>query len=161
MVSNAEVISSFSDEWRFLSNFYQSAMSIRDPDGNLIEVNSVESAFQAHKTSDPREFNQIAQMSPRNAKRAGRKVQLIAGWGTIKYDIMLGILRVKFRHGAPLSKRLVNQTGDARLVEVNTWHDNIWGDCTCGRAACTRPGQNRLGLLLQQVRSELRCTPYY
>lgn len=42
-------------------------------------------------------------------------------------------------------------TGDAELVEGNTWNDTWWGvNATTGK------GKNMLGRLLMQVREELR-----
>ena len=45
-------------------------------------------------------------------------------------------------------------TGDAELIEGNTWHDNYWGVCSCSK--CNGRGKNRLGKLLMKVREELR-----
>jgi predicted NAD-dependent protein-ADP-ribosyltransferase YbiA (DUF1768 family) len=48
--------------------------------------------------------------------------------------------------------RLLCATGDIPLVEQNTWHDNYWGDCRCGRPSCGEPGKNYLGGILMAAR---------
>jgi ribA/ribD-fused uncharacterized protein len=62
-------------------------------------------------------------------------------------------LRLKFTQNPELRRRLLD-TGDAVLVEGNTWHDNYWGTCTFRRCSKTK-GKNMLGKLLMQVRQEL------
>jgi predicted NAD-dependent protein-ADP-ribosyltransferase YbiA (DUF1768 family) len=62
---------------------------------------------------------------------------------------MLTLLREKFRDWN-LRDRLLN-TGDAILIEGNTWHDTYWGHCICPRC---HGGANFLGILLTQVRTE-------
>lgn len=59
-------------------------------------------------------------------------------------------LKLKFRN-RKLAEALL-ATGDAELIEGNTWCDNIWGNCTCSKCAKT-PGENRLGKLLMEIRS--------
>jgi predicted NAD-dependent protein-ADP-ribosyltransferase YbiA (DUF1768 family) len=66
---------------------------------------------------------------------------------------MLDLLRIKFAE-AHLAELLL-ATGEATLVEGNTWHDNDWGACTC-EGCQAEPKHNLLGQLLMQVRSELR-----
>jgi predicted NAD-dependent protein-ADP-ribosyltransferase YbiA (DUF1768 family) len=60
---------------------------------------------------------------------------------------MRDLLRQKFAH--PELRRLLLATGDAELVEGNTWGDRFWGVCA-GR------GQNHLGRLLMAIRAEIR-----
>lgn len=60
---------------------------------------------------------------------------------------MAEILEAKFRSRTDLAGRLL-ATGHVILVEGNTWGDTYWGVCG-GR------GQNRLGILLMQLREKL------
>ena len=90
--------------------------------------------------------------TPGAAKRMGRSIHLRADWDAVRIDVMLTLLRAKFSIPT-LAARLLD-TGDAELVEGNTWHDNFWGDCHCARCAGI-PGQNWLGAGLMVVRSEL------
>jgi ribA/ribD-fused uncharacterized protein len=90
--------------------------------------------------------------TPGKAKRLGRAITLRTDWETVKYDIMLMGLRLKFCDKELREK--LRKTGDEMLVEGNYWHDNIWGDCSCD-ACKNRPGRNELGKLLMQVRNEI------
>jgi uncharacterized phage-like protein YoqJ len=69
---------------------------------------------------------------------------------------MRDVLAAKFSDRG-LAARLI-ATGDALLVESNTWCDQVWGDCTCPahRAA---PGGNLLGLALMDLRDTLTRRP--
>jgi ribA/ribD-fused uncharacterized protein len=142
------MIRKFDGDKAFLSNFYLSTIAF---EGDVYPT--VEHAFQAAKTSDVGERASVRDAgAPGQAKRRGRKVTLRADWEEVKNDIMLGILRIKFRD--PGLRALLLATGDAELVEGNWWHDRYWGQCDCAR--CKGQGRNILGNLLMQVRSELR-----
>lgn len=145
------VINQFKGEYRFLSNFYLSEMLIN---GKLWAT--VEHAFQAAKTEHLAEQQRIrAEPDAWRAKRRGGVVRLRPGWDRMKYGVMLEIVREKFKQNLDLRKKLL-ATGDAILVEGNYWHDNIWGICWCGCSRGKNVGTNWLGLILMQVRLELR-----
>ena len=78
---------------------------------------------------------------------------LPANWDEISYDIMLDVLRAKFRDPALREKLLA--TGDAYLEEGNHWHDNRWGRCTCERCR-NKEAQNWLGKILMTIREEIK-----
>ncbi len=139
-------IDRFEAENAFLSNFAQLA------DDGL----TLEHLYQSAKTEDPEEYERIMQAStPAEAKRLGRRVaHLRPDWEEQKVDVMLYLLRHKFALRGFREKLLA--TGDRDLIEGCWWHDNFWGDCYCGRKSCLEPGQNMLGRLLMQVRTELR-----
>lgn len=80
------------------------------------------------------------------AKTLGRALPLRLGWDESKLDVMLACLRSKFSD-VNLSARLIG-TGDAELIEGNTWDDRFWG-------VCGGDGENHLGRLLMRVRGEL------
>lgn len=143
-------ISDFSPHgpWWFLSNFARSPITI---DG--ITYRTVEHAYQAHKTLDITERRRIAAIpTPGAAKRAGQRVALRGNWERVKLSVMLECLRLKFAD--PELEDALLSSGDRELIEGNTWHDNTWGNCICPRCRATS-GQNLLGKLLMQVRSEL------
>jgi ribA/ribD-fused uncharacterized protein len=143
------VIAEFRGSWRFLSNFWPCAVRY---DGALYP--SAEHAYQAAKTTDPDMRLYIAQCrTPGEAKRAGRDLPLRPGWdGPLRTKVMLMVVADKFLRNPELAGWLA-ATGGARLVEGNTWHDNFWGDCHCGKlSGCSLPGRNLLGLLLEGVR---------
>ncbi|MCM3884178.1 NADAR family protein [Frankia sp. R82] len=115
---------------------------------------TVEHAFQCMKTVDARQREWVLSApTPTEAKARGRKVQIRDGWDEIRHQVMTEAVRAKFTN--PHLANLLVETGDRLLVEGNTWHDNVWGDCFCGRPACAAEGQNHLGKILMQIRYEL------
>lgn len=140
-------IDSFTGEYRFLSNFWQSR--ITDPGS------TVEHWYQAMKTLVPEEQQRIIEApTPGEAKRLGRTVTLRPDWDDIKLDIMLLLVRQKFYRSQIYTHALL-ATGDEELVEGNTWGDTYWG-------VCKGVGENHLGKILMQVREELKpLGPFY
>lgn len=132
-----------------LSNFATAKVEI----GGLTFMSS-EAAWQAFKTMDLEKRKLFCSMTPAASKRAGRKLDLRPDWETVKYDLMVEVLRAKFSQDEDL-KRILLSTGDEDLLEDTTgWHDNIWGSCSCPK--CQQiPGRNLLGKALVQVREEL------
>lgn len=126
----------------FLSNFYP--VTLRDLEYPSITYGSVEAAFQAAKTLSSEERKAFESLSPREAKRLGRRVFLRPNWDSIKEEIMESYLRQKFSIPM-LRKRL--EAIEEPLVEDNTWGDRYWGRVN-GR------GLNRLGALLEKIKKE-------
>lgn len=132
-------IDSFKGEFAFLSNFYPSPIVF---EGRTYPTS--EHAFQAAKSIDDGERARIALLdTPGKAKRAGRKVQLRPDWEQIKRATMHRIVTIKFADPELQHKLLA--TGDAILIEGNTWNDTYWG-------VCRGKGQNVLGQILMSVR---------
>lgn len=143
------MIDKFEGKYAFLSNFYFSPIYFKD---GFIAA-TVEHYFQASKTLDKNEqINIIAATSPGLSKRLGRHCDLRPDWETIKDDVMREALIKKFED-IELREKLI-ATGDEYLKEGNWWHDNYWGSCSCDR--CNDHGQNRLGLLLMEIREEIK-----
>lgn len=149
------VIGSFTGKHRFLSNFYDAWFHV-PPLSPLQERicpygaqwRTAEHAFQAAKCVTVADHARIREArTPAAVKRIGRSVQLRPGWDDIRCQTMFRILRCKFTPGAPLAEQLL-ATGDAYLVENNTWGDIFWG-VSGGR------GANWLGNLLMRVRADL------
>jgi ribA/ribD-fused uncharacterized protein len=80
------------------------------------------------------------------AKKLGQSCKLIGDWEDLKIVIMRELLFLKF--ALPSLRASLLETGDADLIEGNTWGDTFWGVCR-GR------GQNWLGKLLMEVRAEI------
>lgn len=138
----------FFGEYRFLSNFYISPFTFRK---ELYQ--SSEHAFQACKLKNKKHRDIIRlTIAPKDAKRLGRMYPLIDNYEDLKKNLMYSILCKKFRQNENLSYRL-GSTGESKLVEGNTWHDNFWGDCFCPDCKGI-VGQNHLGKILMQVRRE-------
>lgn len=137
-------ITSFSGRHRFLSNFYPSVVRHED-----LVFPTVEHAYQAAKTYDAERRQYILNCpSPADARHAGRTLPIRKDWETVKIDIMRSLLLIKFQQ--PYLWECLLATGDADLVEGNTWGDRIWGQCPLG------VGENRLGKLLVEIRLTLR-----
>lgn len=145
------MIDCFDGKFAFLSNFSKSPIS----DGNIV-FPTVEHYFQAAKTLNMEDYEAIAAAdTPGQAKRLGRNVKLREDWEEIKEQVMLDALRKKF--SLPAFRAMLLSTGDEELVEGTTWHDNVWGNCTCERCKNIE-GQNKLGKLLMQVREEIKSS---
>lgn len=134
------------DEYGFLSNFYAASMEI---DG--ISWATVEHYYQAQKFFDPERQAAIRSApTPGAAKKLAwaEDSGLRGDWDDVRDEVMLAALRAKFTQHPTLCARLL-ATGDALLVE-HTALDAYWADGGDGS------GLNRLGMLLMQVRNELR-----
>ena len=145
------MISSFDKEYAFLSNFYICPVEYEG-----VVYPSAEAAFQAAKTLDPAIRDEFSILSPSQAKRKGRHLELRPHWEEIKRNVMLSIVRNKFKQNKDLAAKLL-ETDPEYLEEGNTWHDNTWGVCKCSRCqARDQVGLNWLGKALMKVREELR-----
>ena len=140
-----EPIKGFRGDYAFLSNFYKhEKIMYEGMTGDNVEV-----LFQAYKADNPNECRKVlATTTPGEAKRAGRKVHMRADWETIKIDIMMDLVRLKF--SIPRLRKKLLATGDSYLEETNDWGDHFWGANKNGY------GQNWLGKLLMDVRYEIQ-----
>ena len=137
------VIDSFREEFGFLSNFYESTIYV---DGKRYP--SVEHAYQAHKTLDEISQKIIREAkTPGLAKKLGSAVQLRPDWESQKIALMRSFIKKKFEN--PFLRHLLLATGDAELIEGNTWNDVFWG-------VCRGKGQNWLGQILMETREEIK-----
>jgi hypothetical protein len=135
-------INSFVDKYAFLSNFYGITIWI----GGTPWL-TAEHLFQACKTTDPAEREWVRMSETAGvAKRRGRQITLRSDWNEIKLDVMRYCLQKKFAH--PMLAIHLKDTGDAILIEGNTWGDRYWG-------VCGGKGENMLGKLLMEVRDTL------
>jgi ribA/ribD-fused uncharacterized protein len=142
-----EKIEQFSEDFRFLSNFYPSAIVYEG-----MAYASVEHAYQAAKTRKLGDKAYVAAArTPGEAKQRGRQVPIRKDWDEIKLGVMEELLRLKFYSGGPLAARLC-YTGNAELIEGNHWSDTFWG-------VCEGKGRNHLGKLLMARRRELVGKP--
>lgn len=142
-----KTVSTFSGEYRFLSNFFPAEVILDDD-----VYPTVEHAYQAAKTVDAGQRELVRQMPlPYMARAAGRRLTLRGDWEQVKVAVMRALLAQKFVVGSLLSERLL-ATGDAHLEEGNSWGDRFWG-------VCNGSGQNVLGRLLMEVRSRNRSVP--
>lgn len=113
-----------------------------------IEYPSVEHAYQASKFKDRSIKEDIADAdSVREARRIGREFgNLRDDWDDVKYDIMENLVRKKFQDDV-LAERLA-KTGKVNIVMEG--YDDYWGT---GQSST---GQNKLGEILETIRSEVQ-----
>ncbi len=138
------IINSFRGEYGFLSNFYDCKVYY----SGMTFKNS-EAAYQAMKCRSKEEALSFQGHTASEAKYHGQLVKLRPDWEQVKLQIMEEIVRAKFVQNIHLAKKLV-ATGDAELVEGNTWGDTYWGVDTR-----KKKGENHLGIILMKLRSEL------
>lgn len=123
-----KAITEFRGDNFFLSNFYIAPVYYQG-----IRFENNEAAFQAAKC--PERMRDFCGLNPQSAKRLGRRVELRYDWEEVKYDVMYQVCKAKFLQNADLYRKLID-TGDAELIEGNTW-------------------DNHLGKILMRIREEL------
>jgi hypothetical protein len=118
---------------------------------------TAEHAYQAGKAAKPAVRDWILSApTPALVAMAAHGLytwDIVPSWSKIKFDRMRGVLRAKFTQHPALQELLLS-TGDARLVEVGTTDNavnRLWGEVN-GK------GKNMLGVLLMELRDELRKT---
>lgn len=117
---------------------------------------TAEHAYQAGKASKEavREWI-LSAPTPALAAMAAHGLytwDIVPNWSKIKFDRMRQVLKAKFTQHEEL-KALLLSTGSKRLVEagrVDNAVNRLWGEVN-GR------GQNMLGVLLMELRSELQA----
>ena len=151
------VIDKFRGEHHFLSNFWIEPFEY---EGQTVATG--EHAFQAAKCKPGDEAIRERVLtvrradgtpSPTLAKKMGKKVPLRPDWDEARIGVMREVLAAKFAAGSPLADRLL-ATGEAELIEGNTWRDTFWGRTRDKDGNWT--GQNWLGVLLMERRAALR-----
>ena len=135
----------FRDNYDFLSNFYECSVK-----WGGITYRNTEAAFQASKCTGINEHMrvQFTTLTGSEAKKLGRKVPIRMDWEQVKVGIMHDIVYCKFKQNLDLAKKLID-TGNIEIAEDNTWGDRFWGKCK-------GIGKNVLGIILMQVREELK-----
>ncbi len=139
------MIKEFQGEYRWLSNFMPCEVYLEG-----IEYKSVEHAYMSAKSSDPA-WKTICQTteSPGHVKRQSCTIAIRKDWEFVKKTIMLECLIQKYKQ-EPYKTNLIN-TGDLYIQEGNTWGDKFWGiDLRTGH------GQNNLGLMIMNIRTDLQ-----
>tara|TARA_X000001036_G_scaffold439941_1_gene493225 strand:+ start:2251 stop:3288 length:1038 start_codon:yes stop_codon:yes gene_type:complete len=132
--------------WGEFSNFSKHSIFIRG-----VIWQTVEHYYQAQKFTDDL-IQQAIRKSPTPimAKKLAttHNSERRADWDSSKEDVMFEALLAKFTQHPELHEKLCN-TESRRLVEV-TDRDSYWGESADG------VGENRLGILLMEVRSKIK-----
>ena len=133
------------------STVKQSRKEIELAEAKLVEDKQAEDKASILSSDVPQIQEKIRQIvSPMDAALEGRNRQnpLRPDWEEVKNKVMLQAFRMKFSQNPEIAKELL-ATGDAILIE-HTRNDDYWADGGDGS------GKNKLGLLLMQVREELK-----
>lgn len=142
-------VTRFVGVYTFLSNFYPVPVIGR----NGWPFPSVEHAYQASKPPGDEAGERWAARirdapTPGAAKKLGRKCPVRDDWTTMEQlAVMYGLLVQKFDQD--WLKAMLLETGDAEIVEGNTWGDTFWG-------RCGGVGDNHLGEMLMGIRDAIR-----
>lgn len=138
-----QVIDSFKGKYAAFSNFY-----VKDFEYKGFVWTCSEGAFQAMKSFDENDWKRMSRMNPSEVKRAGRRLKLREDWEEVKDDVMYDVCLTKFSQDQE-AKELLLSTGNAKLIEGNTWGDRYWG-------VVDGVGKNKLGKTLMKVRETLK-----
>jgi len=109
-----------------------------------------EGYFQAMKAFGTYDWDlarqRIPKCDPMDSWSVGQRLKLRLDWEQVKDDIMMTALREKFKD--PYLKALLISTRDYPLVQLKNC--SYWGSGRDGR------GLNKLGVLLQNLRNEIK-----
>ena len=149
------MINGFFDEFRFLSNFWYSEITVGDVEQPWRTAEggdtyaTVEHAYQALKLTSPEERKLVREATtPGRAKRTAYKMATFReDWDDIKWHVMYHLVAIKFTYHTDLREMLL-LTHPHELEETNHWGDVYWG-------VCDGVGENQLGKILMKVREEL------
>lgn len=151
----------FSGDMEWASNMYEASI-VFDPNINDLglifpmfefdglEYGSSEHLYQSLKTTnwDEKEIVRTA-ATPKLSKKYGSKVFYRMDWDSVKVEAMRLSLYLKFYHHANLIDKLL-ETKKEPIIEINWWNDKFWGVC-----CRTNEGENWLGRLLMELRSNI------
>jgi ribA/ribD-fused uncharacterized protein len=160
-----KMIDKFRGENRFLSSFWPAKVSYSDVEYDCVEKAYVAAKFDFGVTvvvdGEPVSIRELARNSDTagKVKRLGRKYKDLVRpeWDEMKLDVMGLLVEQKFSDKNPELVKLLLETGDAELVEGNTWGDTYWGIVTGGRNKnLIGKGENHLGKLLMARRESLQ-----
>jgi ribA/ribD-fused uncharacterized protein len=138
------MISNFENDFFFLSNFFESDFIFEG-----LNYRSVEHAYQSMKAISLKDAEMIRlAKTPDDAKKISRTIETRSDWELIKQLVMMNVVKEKFLQNPILLSRLLD-TYPEEIIEGNWWGDTYWG-------VCNNVGENHLGKILMQLRSEFR-----
>jgi ribA/ribD-fused uncharacterized protein len=145
-------ITSFTGEYRFLSNFDEHPFVFRNyevPTGEHGFVLGKLGYLLDHTKMRTLERDLFSNPDPQHARNLGRRIKInSAEWDKHSAQWMREVVHFKFNGIDGYAGKLIN-TGAALLVEGNTWGDKIWGRTKIdGRWV----GKNLLGAILMEER---------
>lgn len=142
-------ITSFKDEYKWLSNFYPCIVMFEG-----LQYPTVEHAYVAAKTTNQDIRKHIQSISTAGkAKIFGRSLEYRPNWDDMKVKVMSFLLEQKFKQ-EPF-KTWLDETGDAKLIEGNN-HGDVFFGCVYDFENQVYIGKNVLGELLMSIRLKNR-----
>jgi ribA/ribD-fused uncharacterized protein len=157
-------IEQFRGEYFFLSNMYALHVPILALCG--VKVPTSEHVYMSGRFKDPEIQLEVAKVrAPRDVitpyahglavKNFAHRLidqghEQLPNWDTSKLELMYTAVARKFFRNSDIAAAL-NATGNKELIEGNDWGDRFWGVDPVG----SQNGENHLGKILMQVRSEL------
>lgn len=144
-------IKSFTGEYLFLNPWYYEDITY-----NGLTYRCAEAAFQAQKTYLPEKRKAFTTYGAAQARAIGKDyTTLRSHWRDDEVQIMYEVQSAKFRNSPILAKKLI-ATGDESLYFFNYLHDNWFGLCNCEMCKNRLKKRNILGVILMQIREELK-----
>ena len=148
--NSSQVISSFVDEYGFLSNFHPCLIQM-----GQVKFTSSEQAYHWHKLANPEDREKILKLATAwEAKKFSRKCLILPDWDDLRTGVMLSVLILKFEQNLDLKLKLLD-TKPAILMEGNHWNDTFWGCVWKGEDQGGWIGSNHLGRILMLIRDTL------
>lgn len=140
---NNDPILGFTGEYRWLSNFWRLEYPIEVNGYNFYTTENLYQAFKCAKIDD---FPYFVDITPGEAKKLGRTIEIIDGWDSMKLDVMKELQIIKYTQ--PKFRDLLIKTGDRYIEETNNWNDVFYG-------VCNGIGENHLGKIIMDIRKTL------
>lgn len=140
---NNDPILGFTGEYRWLSNFWRLEYPI---EVNGYNFYTTENLYQAFKCAKIEDFPYFVDITPGEAKKLGRTIEIIDGWDSMKLDVMKELQIIKYTQ--PKFRDLLIKTGDRYIEETNNWNDVFYG-------VCNGIGENHLGKIIMDIRKTL------
>jgi len=138
------MIAFFHGAYRFLSNAWYAPVDLAG-----ISYPTVEHAYQAARTADPRVRSRILTLSAAQARQLGRVTPARPNWFSLRLPVMEELVRQKFLRYPHLAGKLLETYPD-ELRNSTLDGDDFWGV-----DAATGAGRNHLGRILMKVRDDL------
>ncbi|MFA5652226.1 MAG: NADAR family protein [Candidatus Paceibacterota bacterium] len=150
VIHNDKEVKGFMGPYRFLSNFWPAKVFLDD-----VEYKSVELAYQAAKWKPEHRgyFQTCTELEAikHNEENKPHDACTKEEWAERKLTIMTDLVTQKFNPLLnPENTKLLLDTGQMHLEEMNWWNDLYWGTNKEGE------GENQLGKLLMKVRKDLQ-----
>lgn len=162
MSSVNETSNGFREELFFLSNFFEAPIDI-EYQGLKFTFPTSEHVFQAMKVAASvmnaeANIKWLKKMEatplPVKSKYLGKVIDIdVPKWNAMSENCMRRTLELKLTQHPELMQQLVD-TADLVLVEYNSWNDQLWG-----KNEKTGKGQNKLGILLMELRAKQKVLP--